>query len=54
MSGDILPGVPDAARYADALTRVRSQLRGNAEWLWAMHPELAAALESLSWVLDAQ
>jgi hypothetical protein len=125
MSGDVLPAVPDAARYADALTRLRTQLselqcallvahyrapghaasvrelavavgevnwqvvnsqygrlgsmlrdaldfqavgqqsyviasfvppgqRGNAEWLWAMHPELAAALESLGWVAGAE
>jgi predicted HNH restriction endonuclease len=125
MEEDTLPAVPDAARYADALTRLFSQLsdlhramliahyrapghiasarelaeavgaagwqvvnsqygqlgamlrdtldfrtegqqsyviasfippggRGNDEWAWVMHPELAAALESLGWVADAE
>lgn len=125
MAEDSLPAVPDAARYADALTRLSGQLSdvhrsllsahyrapghaasarelaeavgaagwqvvnsqygrlgtmlrdalefraegqqsyaiasfippgvpGNDEWVWVMHPELVAALESLGWVADAE
>jgi hypothetical protein len=29
---------------------VSPKAQGNVEWLWVMHPELAAALEEVGWV----
>jgi hypothetical protein len=29
-------------------------VRSNAEWLWVMHPEVAAALASLGWVTEPE
>lgn len=33
---------------------VPPNMHENTEWLWVMHPELAAALESLGWTSDAE